>query len=359
MSRKWTRSLRARKGDAALALIERGRRISQAQQELPPDEYLKVITSIGMTPRDAGILASIGKKLGPLTDTISNAGLPFRMRTLSALSELPAPALQQAVAEGHLKPSMTEAEVKAFRPLSSKSLSSVIKPTDNWNFSKLWWPRINDQGDHGYIPGDLYVNCLWYYAKDGDTVTDPMAGSGMLLRVWEERSLWLNSTSLNLNIVLSDLIPRGPYQKQIEQCDLLTRFPSTQSDYIIVDPPYCGLCKGQYSEMASDLANMEPREWHKAMQIIARRFRNVQDTGGRCTVIVPNNRNLNTGDRLLFPEIVRQIWYQNDYQLYDIAYASRRSQQKQNARMAILNNRAKRDKVPLTDISEILTFVAC
>ena len=54
-----------------------------------------------------------------------------------------------------------------------------------------------------------------------------------------------------------------------------------------------------------------------------------------------------------------QIWYQNDYQLYDIAYASRRSQQKQNARMAILNNRAKRDKVPLTDISEILTFVAC
>ena len=71
------------------------------------------------------------------------------------------------------------------------------------------------------------------------------------------------------------------------------------------------------------------------------------------------SRDLNTGDRLLFPEIVRQIWYQNGYQLYDIAYASRRSQQKQNYRMAILNNRAKRDKVPLTDISEVLTFVAC
>ncbi len=223
----------------------------------------------------------------------------------------------------------------------------------------MWWPTINDQSDYGYIPGDLYVNCLWYYARDGDTVTDPMAGSGMLLRVWKEKNLWLDNDAFNLNIILSDLIPRGPYQKHIQQCDLLSSFPVTKADYIIVDPPYCGLCKGQYSEMAVDLANMEPSEWRKAMQTIARRFRAAQGKGGRCTIIVPNNREINTGHRLLFPEIVRQIWYQNDYQLYDIAYASRRPQQKQGYRMAVLNNRAKRNRVPLTDISEILTFVAC
>ena len=83
----------------------------------------------------------------------------------------------------------------------------------------------------------------------------------------------------------------------------------------------------------------------------------VQIQGGRCTVIVPNNRIITTGERLLFPQVVRRIFCQAGYELYDVTYASRRTQQKQGRQMGVLNNRARRDRVPLSDISEVLTFI--
>lgn len=161
-------------------------------------------------------------------------------------------------------------------------------------------------------------------------------------------------TSISL---LSDLISRGPYDGQILPCDLLEEFPTERADYIIIDPPYCGLVNGQYSELPNDLANMDAIRWTEAMEGIAHRFRSVQIQGGRCTVIVPNNRIITTGERLLFPQVVRRIFCQAGYELYDVTYASRRTQQKQGRQMGVLNNRARRDRVPLSDISEVLTFI--
>ena len=46
--------------------------------------------------------------------------------------------------------------------------SSLIKPSDNWNFYNVFYDRIEDGDGHGYIPGDLYANALFYYTKPGD-----------------------------------------------------------------------------------------------------------------------------------------------------------------------------------------------
>ena len=184
-----------------------------------------------------------------------------------------------------------------------------------------------------------------------------MAGSGMLFRVWEDRATWVENGDLDIEIVLSDLFPRGPYRERIHACDLLDGFPTERADYIILDPPYYGLVNNQYSDLPNDLANMDATCWTEAMKRIIGHFRTVQTQGGRCTVIVPNNRTITTGERILFPEIVRQMFYQLGYELYDVAYASRRTQQKQGRQMGILNNRARRDRVPLADISEVLTFI--
>ena len=102
---------------------------------------------------------------------------------------------------------------------------------------------------------------------------------------------------------------------------------------------------------------MEPESWVKAMTTIAKRFSDQQPEDGRCTVIVPNSRSITTGDRILFPELIRRIFQEAGYVLYDVAYASRRTQQKQGRQMGILNNRARREKVPMADISEVLTFI--
>ena len=237
------------------------------------------------------------------------------------------------------------------RPITS------IRPTDNWSFATLRWPRIDGWEGYGYIPGDLYANCIWYYARHGDTILDPMAGSGMILRVWEDRAEWLDGTLSDVRIAVSDLLPRGPYANQIGECDLLDSTPTDQADYVIIDPPYCGVADGQYSDLPSDLANMEPPEWLNAMETIAFRIVQAQPEEGRCTVIVPNSRTIGTQERHLFPDKVRQIFRRAGYRLYDVAYASRRTQQRQARSMGIVNNRAREQRTPMADVAEILTFI--
>ena len=358
LSRRWIQHLRRRSADPGLALVEQGRRIARARREMPRDQYRGVLASVGVSERDADALARYATNLWPLVEVTPGVRLPFRARTLAALAEHPLDVLVRAASEGVIRPSMTEADAKSLVPSASRPVPAVIRPSDSWNFGHLQWPRIDGEDGYGYIPGDLYANCLWYYAQDGDIVLDPMAGSGMLQRVWEERDLWLGTAAMELEIIMSDLAPRGPYRGLMIECDLLKAFPVTRADYIILDPPYCEIVAGQYSDLDSDLANMPPDRWCEAMAAVAQRCRRAQTVGGRCTVIVPNRRGLADGERLLFPELVRRIWPANGYRLHDVVYSSRRIQRRQGRRMAILNTRARQSRVPLTDISEVLTFEA-
>ena len=357
MPRDWQRYLSNTHTDAGRAIVEQGYRIHEARQNLTEERYQCLLAQSGITPRDARNLAAIGYRLHPVLEAETGIRLPYRIRTLSVLADLSTETLAKAAAAGLMHTSMTEAEARALRGTSRSSIPTVIRPTDNWNFSTLRWPRIDGWEGHGYIPGDLYANCLWYYAREGDTVVDPMAGSGMMLKVWEDRNDWYDNTTSRIQIRLSDLVPRGPYLSQIQECDLLEAGPSAGANYIIIDPPYYGLVNGQYSDSPNDLANMDPESWVKAMTTIAQRFSKAQPGDGRCTVIVPNSRTLTTGERILFPEIVRRIFQQAGYSLYDVTYASRRTQQKQSREMGILNNRARRAKVPMADIAEVLTFI--
>lgn len=357
MPRDWQRYLANTQTDAGRAIVEQGKRIYEARQQLSENRYLGVLASAGITPRDARLLAVIGSRLHPVLESQPRVRLPYRIRTLSSLADLSSDTLAKAADNGLLHPAMTEVEARGLRGTTNEPMPSVIRPTDNWNFSTLRWPRIDGWDGHGYIPGDLYANCLWYYARDGDTVIDPMAGSGMMIKVWEDRDQWYETDTIDIQIALSDLIPRGPYANRIRELDLLESGPEEYADYIIIDPPYCGISNGQYSDSQSDLANMEPESWVKAMTTIAKRFSDQQPEDGRCTVIVPNSRSITTGDRILFPELIRRIFQEAGYVLYDVAYASRRTQQKQGRQMGILNNRARREKVPMADISEVLTFI--
>ena len=358
MSRDWRSYLSNGRIDAGRAIIEQGNRIHEARQSLSEKRFLSLLASIGISPRDARLLTRIGHRLHPLMTGDSSLRFPYRTRTLSALADLSADVLVKATEGGRIHPSTTEAEIRSMRGTSAASIPPVIRPTDNWSFSTLRWPRIDGWEGHGYIPGDLYANCLWYYARENDTVVDPMAGSGMIRKVWEERAEWSEGETRNIKIEMSDLVPRGPYANHIQECDLMEEIPIDCADYIIVDPPYCGLVKGQYSDLSTDLANMDATNWIKSMQIIAKRFREVQPDDGRCTIIVPNSRTISTGERTLFPEIIRRIFQQAGYILYDVTYASRRTQQRQGRHMGILNNRARREKVPMADVSEVLTFIS-
>ncbi len=237
--------------------------------------------------------------------------------------------------------------------------SPIIKPTDNWNFSQVAFDRLpeNDHS-HGYIPGDIYANCLWYYTFPGAKVVAPMAGSGQIINVWENRAQWMVGDQWDIDLRCFDLSPRGRYADQIQQNDLRLGLPVADVDYIVMDIPYYGMVVNQYSDRSDDIANMEFDLWARSMAGIARNCAAAQKGKGLCTVMTPNYRDVSTKKILPVTCIVESVFTQAGYSLYDKAYASRRIQQAQNPNMARMNNMAKKNRVMLTDMTEILTFVS-
>ena len=240
------------------------------------------------------------------------------------------------------------------KALRRPKFDSLIKPSDNWNFSSVRYPRINSNSSgHGYIPGDIYANCFWYYVKPETLVVDPMACTGMAKVVYDDRSTWMGEHSFDFELRLFDLSPQSSC---VIQHNLLDGFPVDNPDYIVMDVPYYGMAKDQYSEHPDDLANMNLENWLKAMDKIAIHCAAVQKPGTLCTIISPNYRDIVTRQIILITDRIRQMWESCGYVLYDKAYSSRRIQRSQTPRMAMLNNTAKTNQVLLTDMTEVLTF---
>ncbi|MCC5638708.1 hypothetical protein LC593_23315 [Nostoc sp. CHAB 5844] len=241
---------------------------------------------------------------------------------------------------------------------SEPLFSPIIKPSDNWNFSTVQYARIHEKlgEDRGYIPGEIYANCFWYYVKPGDLVIAPMAGSGQVWRVYEARKEWMGQHIYDFKLKMFDLTPRGKYKDLITQHDLTKSFPVINPDYIIIDIPYYGMVAQQYSNKSEDLANMALENWQIAMTTIAKNCAAVQQTGTLCTVISPNYRDVAKKQVFMVTDIIRSLWELAGYFLYDKAYSSRRIQQNQTPQMARMNNQAKANHIMLTDITEVLTF---
>lgn len=248
---------------------------------------------------------------------------------------------------------ITTAYRKLHKGNSLSTYSSVIKPSDNWNFSPVRYPRIDENKAHGYIPGDIYANCFWYFVKPGDLVVDPMAGSGMARHVYELRHEWMGENIYDFKLMLFDLTPQN---EGIKQHDLMTGFPINEVDYIFIDLPYLGMAKGTYSTKREDLANMKNQAYLKAIKHIAEVCATAQKVGKRCTVISPNYTDHKNIKIVNMAENVRECWRSAGYKLYIETYSSRRIQQSQHPTMARMNNVAKERRLPLTDITLIMTF---
>lgn len=233
-------------------------------------------------------------------------------------------------------------------------LTSLVKPSDNWNFqSNIYLPE-NVNG-HGYISGEVYANAFWYFVKEGDLVVDPMAGSGLAKQVYEDRAKWMGKEhTFDFDLRLYDLTPQ---KKFIKQHDVLDSFPVNRPDYIFMDIPYFRMVKGQYSDKKEDIANIT--EWSrylKALTTIAHNCFAAQRRGKFCTVMASNSRELSTGERHMLASEVVKIWEEAGYSLFDKAYSPRHIQITKSTGMAVLNNKAKAKRIMLTDITEVLTF---
>ena len=203
----------------------------------------------------------------------------------------------------------------------------IIQPTDNWDITRVHYPRIDPDETYGYLPGDLYANALYYFAPAGGLVVAPMAGSGMIHHVYLDRALWAKGRTepMEIELRMFDLVPRGPYATLIKPWDLCAGFPPIERapDYVILDPPYLGMVRGQYSSLAGDLANMGEAEWIAAMHRIAYACASVK--AKRCTIIVPASVDHADWSEVHCPEIVREAWKAAGYRLRWTCYASKQA----------------------------------
>jgi DNA modification methylase len=86
------------------------------------------------------------------------------------------------------------------------------------------------QGDRDYAgatPSWVIWQCLSRYTREGDTVVDPMCGSGTTLDVCAD---------LNRSGIGFDLVPRRPDIRQADARKLPLKDAS--ADFVFVDPPY-------------------------------------------------------------------------------------------------------------------------
>ena len=317
----------------------------------------------------------IERRLGELLTQKNNSipsKLSFTKNDLSKFQQIA--TTSPKVFEAVLTDLRTEAAIKRRTALSTTGIlrairnhqkkdseplfSPIIKPSDNWNFSTVKYGRIDEKlgEDRGYIPGEIYANCFWYYVKPNDLVVVPMAGSGQAWRVYEARQEWMSKHVYDFELKMFDLTPRGQYKHLITQHDLIKSFPVENPDYIIMDIPYYGMVAQQYSDKPEDLANMTLKDWKEAIGKIAKNCAEAQHKGNLCTVISPNYRDVTKGSIVMVTDNIRMWWELAGYSLYDKAYSSRRIQQNQTPNMARINNHAKANRVMLTDITEILTF---
>ena len=237
-----------------------------------------------------------------------------------------------------------------------KPLGWIIKPSDSWNFSRIHYACSRTKTPAGYLPGEILANCLWYYADPGALVVDPMAGSGMLWHVYQDRALWMPETK-DLDIRLFDLEPRGPYAELIGQHDIRDGFPVEHADYIVLDPPYFGLVEGCYTDRAGNLADFGEAEYRSAIHDLARSCAAVQEPGGLCSAITAACYT-RLADRIRLPvgKWFREAFEAVGYVWHDEAFHSRRREAKGGPAIANLNRQAKRQRFLTSDMLLVLTF---
>lgn len=110
---EWVNVIKADLGRAVEGVVSAGRNLVAAKAEVRHGEWLPMLKQIGISPRQAQELMSVGGN--PAISNASNcAHLPTAARALYELSRLEPDEIETGIANGHITPDMTIDAAKAF-----------------------------------------------------------------------------------------------------------------------------------------------------------------------------------------------------------------------------------------------------
>lgn len=137
-----------------------------------------------------------------------------------------------------------------------------------WNFA-FRDPNLGEKWA-GNIPGQIAMNVIHYYTKEGDLVVDPMAGGGSTVdacKKMNRRCLAYEIEPLEEKGIKYNDVRKGGFPDECNGCDL-----------IFLDPPYYKINRPLYSE--DSVSALEIDEFRGFVKKLARDcFATVKDNG--------------------------------------------------------------------------------
>ncbi|MBJ7899340.1 MAG: hypothetical protein GC158_05300 [Cyanobacteria bacterium RI_101] len=230
---------------------------------------------------------------------------------------------------------------------SIKTNLDIIKPSDWWAFSHPKWRKEEDFP--GSIPGEIYANALYYFAPQSGIAVDPMAGSGMLKRVYDDREHWQKDSNFRLTIKLFDLYPRRHF---IEKHDARIPLP-IKADWMFIDPSYYGQSSHLYNDQLASANSYD--NYLSIMKEIIVALAASLNSNGRLCIFLPKWSGLRHEDlNYDVPSDVSAMALACGLTWLDTAYVSRGRQQEPGS--ATKNNMAKHDRRMRSDTCVLNVF---
>jgi len=230
---------------------------------------------------------------------------------------------------------------------SIKDNLDIIKPSDWWAFGRPKWRQ--DLKFPGSIPGEVYANALYYFAPQKGVAVDPMAGSGMFKRVYDDRNLWQKDTEFNLRLYLFDLHPQ---KKFIKKHDATKPLP-IMADWIFLDPPYFGQSSHLYNGKLAKVISY--KDYLGVLKDIIVSMSSSLNPQGRLCIFLPKWSGRKQSDpNYDLPYDVNEIAQDTGLKWIDAAFVSRGRQQEPGS--ATKNNSAKLQKRMRSDTCVLNVF---
>ena len=188
-----------------------------------------------------------------------------RQRIYSLYSNL---ALTQSLPTNHLDP-------WGNKPRQLTTSDNWLRVYDVWNFA-FRDPNLGEEWP-GNIPGQIAMNVIHYYTKEGDLVIDPMAGGGSTIDACKK---------LNRRCVAYDINPLK--EKGIKYNDITKGFPNEceNCDLIFLDPPYYKINRPLYGEQS--VSALEIDEFNLFVIQLAKDCYKTVKVGGYTTFLMQN-----------------------------------------------------------------------
>jgi len=172
-----------------------------------------------------------------------------------------------------------------------------LEHTTVWSF-----PDRGDWATHkGNFPGNwspqIPRNLILRYSKEGETVLDPMVGSGTTLiecKLLNRNAIGydinpeyvkLTKQRLNFNSSISNI------KVKVGDARHLTKIHNESIDFIATHPPYADIIKYSKGEIDGDLSNIgNIQKFCDELELVAKEFYRVLKPGRFCAILIGSTR---------------------------------------------------------------------